>query len=760
MSSRATRQLAQLWQLPLLLFSLVLFALAGYLFVNASPGLTARRRIEIARLYIEHDRPDAALEQLNRLLIGEHLDQTNEASVHLLIGAALEAGQKQRRISIPANHLRIIEQTQLALALGAKPSGETSRRLGDSLLALGRPTEAVGQYRQSIVLDPVRALPMRKMIIEAQQDADARLKAIDEYLDAKETTDAERAWGLGEKSQILADRGDFVAARALIADALRLDPDPLAQAQANYRMGYCAWKLGKTEEAQKLLKLAREQFHEQHPLDADAAYALARIAQEKDDLKEACALYQVVLKNPDSRCALGARLGQAVCLINTGQEESGLICMRQLVGLLRVEAAPPGVREQTASAIARTSEILIGKMNYSAALEALELEKTLGCFEPTYFSRLATASQKRAEQVETTLADVTPTERLRRSEVIRDLLNKAADASLAASRNALAAGDKDYSKSFIAALDLYQRAGNERAAISAMELFICERGTDAIAPDVMLRLGQSYEHGAAPDKAIAVYQQLQDRFANTPAGERSGLLLAQAYIAQGPAGYLSAEKVLTRIAAPENRAAVTGEQRKKESLELAQLLYRTERFDEAIARLATDPSPVAMFIVADSYRKSALKMESKIAATRSSELTATAASRKDRLTNARQMYDRLIDFYRSNPPTDETARQYEKQSHFYRADCVFELANYQEAIGLYEQAAARYQQDATALAAYVQIVNSYCALGKMDEARTANEKAKMLLRRLPAEAFNDGGFTMPRAYWEQWLKWTSTAGAW
>jgi hypothetical protein len=48
----------------------------------------------------------------------------------------------------------------------------------------------------------------------------------------------------------------------------------------------------------------------------------------------------------------------------------------------------------------------------------------------------------------------------------------------------------------------------------------------------------------------------------------------------------------------------------------------------------------------------------------------------------------------------------------------------------------------------------------MDEARTANERAKWLLRRIPPDAFNDGSFSMPKSYWEQWLKWTNDAGMW
>ena len=31
---------------------------------------------------------------------------------------------------------------------------------------------------------------------------------------------------------------------------------------------------------------------------------------------------------------------------------------------------------------------------------------------------------------------------------------------------------------------------------------------------------------------------------------------------------------------------------------------------------------------------------------------------------------------------------------------------------------------------------------------------------MPPEAFNQGGFTMPKEYWDKWLQWTSAAGMW
>src|SRR5947209_5294645 len=77
------------------------------------------------------------------------------------------------------------------------------------------------------------------------------------------------------------------AARALLSEALKIDADPVAQGQVNYRLGYCEWKLGNAKEAERLLRVAREQLRTQHPLDADAAQLLARILQDHEQFREA-----------------------------------------------------------------------------------------------------------------------------------------------------------------------------------------------------------------------------------------------------------------------------------------------------------------------------------------------------------------------------------------------------------------------------------------------------------------------------------------
>ena len=172
-------------------------------------------------------------------------------------------------------------------------------------------------------------------------------------------------------------------------------------------------------------------------------------------------------------------------------------------------------------------------------------------------------------------------------------------------------------------------------------------------------------------------------------------------------------------------------------------------------------------MMADAYRKSAMLLnvdvsKAELASTdpKAATTQVAAAAKRERLTKARDQYEKVIEFYREHAPGRDLDKLHLKLAHFYRADNLFDLGRFEEAIKLYDAAALKYQNDPASLAAYVQIVNSYCSLGKFDQAKTANQRAKWLLRRMPPESFQDGSFAMPKAYWEQWLKWTNEAGLW
>src|SRR5205085_6631346 len=195
-----------------------------------------------------------------------------------------------------------------------------------------------------------------------------------------------------------------------------------------------------------------------------------------------------------------------------------------------------------------------------------------------------------------------------------------------------------------------------------------------------------------------------------PAATESGVPLAEAYVAKGPQSYPAAEAALLRVI--EDNPLITPEaQEFREALfELAQLYYRTERYEESVSRLTelTDRYPQderraqVLFMTADSYRKSAGLLTVALnnvqfaaatpaaAAQPGSKDAEAAAAKRERLGKARSFYEKVIELYRDQPPSREIDKLHLKLSHFYRADCAYDLGRYEEAIKLYDAAALKY----------------------------------------------------------------------
>ncbi len=771
-------RLAQLWQLPLLLLSLGLFGYAAYLFIDPRPGLTIEQKIDAAHMLIEQERPEAALEYLNKLLAREKLEPAHEGQIHLLLAESLALGQKQRRISIPANHQRIIEQTRLALQMGVAPTAAIHQRVAESFEALEQPEDALANYRQAMALDPNLGLPIQKKIIQlqlAQGETGAAEASLQQYVQQPQISESEKAWALGQQAVLLIDRGAVAEARSLLDQALALELDPVAQGEINYRIGYVAWKMGDPDEAERYLRVAREQLKIRHPVDAEVCWLLGKIHQDRNDAAAAISFYQIVLvSHIDAAIAPLARLGRGASRIMIGQDDAGLTDLHDVTRELLAKSSRAKFKPDAIAEMKKAAALLARRENYSAALDVLTYEQELLGGQPAgeFFARLALVYERKADQVESSLADVNQAERVKRQQQVRDLRIKAGDALVAYSRLLTVDDDKAYGDAMWKGIDLYDRAGDLHRVIAALELFVAERPDDRLAPDALLRLGRAFQAAGMLDKAIDAYQRNQFRYPKSLAAAKSAVPLAQAYIARGPEAYGKAEAVLRGVI--ENNPLMTpeAEEFKQALFELAHLYYRTNRYEEAVARLEewTQRYPrderlgQMLFLMADSYRKSAELLNLQLASASPNDALMDAseatAARRQRLGKARALYDQVVDLFRAQPPVRDLDKLYMRLSHFYRADCLYDLGDYEGAIKLYDVAAFRYQDDPSALSAYVQIVNANCALGRMDEARTANERAKWLLRRMPKEAFEDGTFSMPRQYWEQWLKWTSDAGIW
>ena len=768
---------SQLWQVPLLLVSLGLFGYAAYLLYDPKPGPTVEQRLADARTLLKSERPEAAVERLKAIMSLDKLTAPQQGRVHLMFTEALELYQDQNQTVIPALQNRIIEQTKLAVARGVTLEGTDYRRLGKAFELLGRKPEALDNYKQAAARDPDRALRLSRKIVDLLLDnadfaaADAGLA---EYLKDSKLTDAERCWALGMRGQLLSDQGNFAEARVVLDQALKLTADGLQEGEINYRLGYSSYKLGDNDAAINYLRAARDQLQIRHPLDADACLLLGNLYRGKNEPALANTFYDtVLLSHPDSAAVFPSKLGRALCRVLLREDEAAMADLVDLTKRIDERSSYAKFRPELLAGVQQAGRLMTGRGFFDHAIELMACEQTLQPEPaPEFFARLGNLYEKSAQQTEESIAAAAPAGKSKLQKAARDLFAKAGDSFLAYSTKLAGSKDKQYGDSLWHAIDLYERAAAPQSAVSALELFVAERPQDPLTPDAMLRLGKAHQSIGQFDKAVAVLQKNVSLYPRSLAASKSAVPLAQAYIARGPDFYRRAEDVLVGVIDNNPLLDPTSEDFKQALFELGQLNYRSDRFEDALLRLEEyskryprdDRTGQLYFLMADSYRKSAMALAERLAAGPSTQPSADPkeldAARRDRLQRAKILFDRMIELYREGSPAKEPEKTYFKLAHFYRADCLFDLGDYEAAIALYDAAAFRYQDDPSALAAYVQIVNAWQKLGKVEQAKAANERAKWVLRRMPAEAFKDGSFSMPKEYWEQWLKWTNESGLW
>lgn len=778
---------SQLWQVPLLIVSLAAFGYATYLFSRPGPGPSVEERIEAARSLIRFERPEPAIGVLNALLTRDRVSGPAEGEVRLLLAEAVELAQRLREVDLRENHESIVEQSRLGAFEGGRMTADRYRRWGRSLEALGRFEDAFAVYEKAIVEDPSAGPGLLRRMTEhhlRERDFAAAEGVLERFLGLTGLSDEEKAWGLGEKAELLIRRREFAAARDVLGQVLGLPVDETVRGHTAYRYGLCAWEMGDDAEAERQLRLARQLLRVRHPADAEAAYLLGRIFEKRGRADEALAFYRdVLVSHPDSRVAVLARLGRGVARIMKGDDAAGLSDLEWVAQQLEARPRWMAMHAETArESFVRAEGMLTARQRHQAALEVLALERGLWGERPpaSFWARVARAYEKRAEQVELAAERVeAAAEREGLLASSRQLRVRAGDAHFSHAMALAVVDNEGYGEALLRAIELYDRASAVRSTIAALEVFTQERPSDPLAPDALLRLGRAYMVAGDFDKAIATFERNRFRYAGFVAATKSAVPLAQSLMAKGAAHFGRAERVLLELVEDNPALTPEAEDYRNALFELAALYYRQGRFEESIARFdellkryPDDPRRgQVLFLMGDAYRRSAGLLGQAaarqaggagptVSAGGGEGLSDAERARRERLLRAGELFEQVLQHYRDRPPVRDFERSHLRLAHFYRADCAFDLGDYERAVQLYDQAAFRYHDDASALSAYVQMVNAYVALGRTEEARAVNERAKWLLRRMPAGAFSDGSFAMSRESWERWLQWSGESGMW
>jgi tetratricopeptide (TPR) repeat protein len=178
---------------------------------------------------------------------------------------------------------------------------------------------------------------------------------------------------------------------------------------------------------------------------------------------------------------------------------------------------------------------------------------------------------------------------------------------------------------------------------------------------------------------------------------------------------------------------------------------------EAVQRYPTaQRATEAQYCIAEAHRHSA-KWPRKRLATVSIETSRASLVRQmqEHLQAAVGEYSSLISRLSQQPDAGREATEAAilRNCYFARADALFDLGKYPEAIAAYSAATNRYQHDPASLEAYVQIASCYRRQGRRLEARGTLDQALVVLSRIRPDADFTRTTRLARADWTQLLTW-------
>lgn len=810
----ATPSASQLWQMPVLMLSLLLFGAGLWLSKPANTTEQYAAALDDAAAQVQAGRYETALETLKTIEPGlENLLPAMRQRYHLLTGDAIHLGQRSSNWSGPIDPQRVIRHYERAdrfepgldhkhverWARAHASAGEVSRAL-ELLERLG---EAGTQPRQELLKGAIRSAMQPLHSAEAQRVN----RLLDRLLAEEGLTQANEVWATARRAELRLAQGEpEPVIDTLLRRIARFQDGDAPLAELMVQLGRAYLKAGEIDNAERWLMRGRQELAQDDPLNAFALLGLGRIQARKDSPIEALEHFaKVVERFPQSRATPSALLGKAEAELRRGADEEALADYERAVTLANSGESPTAsFRRELIDSLQTQHTIQRDRGDLELALKLLERERNLyrpDSIPPGIHQRLARTHEQLARRT----LGVKPDERAtpedwhglsteRRSAALRHYA-AAADAFL---RHAHAASGDDndtYTSSLWRAGRYYDTAGLHKEAIEVYTEYVENNDEDPRYLQAKQRLARAHQANGQFDQAIELYRELIEDHPNSPEAYASLVPLARTYLAKGPDHIDRAEQVLRSVVNDHPSLRPESAEYRAALIELGELYYRRgdrgdyeraiERLDEAIQRYggeddtetnpdvtqqratqiaerdASSDRPALLFKLADAYRKSVQQIDRELGGSlppsRRAELE---AERARRLEQAKKRFNQVIHAYedRDADALDELAELYRRNAYFYRADCTYELGEYEGpegAIALYQKARQRYDDDPASLVALVQIVNAYAELGRWEDARRANERAKVYLQRIPEEAFEDPNLPMNREHWQRWLDSTS-----
>lgn len=331
-----------------------------------------------------------------------------------------------------------------------------------------------------------------------------------------------------------------------------------------------------------------------------------------------------------------------------------------------------------------------------------------------------------------------------------------------------------------------------RTAVQLYQRFLKEQSSKDNA-DAWTGLGEAIFATGDTNTALAALENCYVRQPKHPSAYRARLLAAMAFEEQGKLAearelleenlyqfslspespewqkslFLLSSVVYRQAMEAETRSRIAGAddtdpERKKAGLALLEESHHL--FQEAIRILneATQRYPetsealTARYRIAEAYRHSAKWPRKRLGVT-TIETTRIALNRQiqQELGLAIEQYASLIAKLSDGQESTRSAIEQSvlRNCYFGRADSLFDLGRYDDAIAAYSAATNRYQHEPESLEAYVQIAACYRTTSRPAEARGTLQQAMVVLDRMRPDADFSRTTRFNRNEWQQLLTW-------
>ncbi len=780
-----SRGLRDMWQIPTLLAGVVLIG-AGIL---ASSGVERQDDfagvLDDVGVLIQRNEFDDALGVLNGTVLPRLDDPdvtpTIRQRFHMLRGDAVSLGQSDRMINNRENNQLVVNEYLAAERLLAELGPDREGRMAGALISLGRLDEADHRVRGLPETHVETRRGLEKRLIEGHllRGVPGRVKALEmlSTMAADSALDADdRVWALARQAELRIDAGyPEEALEGLLRAVHRLErPDSSDVGSLYLLLARTYHELGRLPEASEQITRADRLLPEHDPRRGLLMAIGGEIAQMNGDLPEARDLFwRSVEEHPQSDSMMRALMGVAEVDAELGDTEQSLAMYERLVEeyLHRPEESTLSA-ERIAESLLTQRYARSAAEDHESAIEFVRLADRLFDDDVTPAAIVlarAEAHRSRAEQLvagagadpsrPVEIAEIDP---VTRAEIRANYLD-AGENYLRHARLTVLSDDLAFTDSLWMAGDSYDLGGETSRTIEVFSEYAGGSDDDPRLPTALYRLAGAHQSRSEYDMASELYRELLDEHPHSTEASAAYVRLAQCRaLDNDPDNDTEARGLLERILSSGDLAPDAVEFRDA-LVQLGRIHLGAGRYTEAAAKLGealerypTDHEATLLeFQLGDALRLSGEEVGDELAresmpAGRRRDLE---ARREERLSEALEHYESVrstldaIDARRR----DDFQEMLLRNAHFYRADCAYDLGEYDTAIQHYDAAAQRYAGDPSSLVAMVQIVNCYVELSRWQEARTANERARRRLRELPPEALDAPDLPMTRRHWERWL---------